>query len=169
MKELRIKISGIRKLSPLFLVDDKQVQFKKNQFGSYEHTVQTESDSVNIKIKTFLELNSKWWFVAGIFFFIISIFGIFDYRYPKNCAKISLDLNAKVNQNREELEIHLFKSTGQKTCAEIKGNLEVEEVENSFIVDAVAQKRRKTLRTTKLVLWLTLAATLIVLLFTGTI
>lgn len=169
MKELRIKVTGIRKQNPLFFIDGKEVAFKKNQFGSYDHTVRTEADSVNIKIKTLLELSSRWWFAAGIFFFIISIFGIFDYRFPKNCATISLDVNAKLKNERDEISIHLFKSTGQKTCAEVRGEVEFEEVTNAFVVDPVAQKRRKSLRTAKLFLFLASAATIITLLFTGII
>lgn len=169
MKSLKIKVSGVRKQNPLFFIDDKEVVFKKNQFGSFEHFVQTEANSVNIKIKTLLELRSRWWFVAGIFFFIISLFGIFDYRFPKSCATISLDLNAKLGKDSQEINIHLFKTTSQKTCAEVRGELEFEEVENAFIVDTTAQKRRKTLRITKLFLFLASAATLIILLFTGII
>jgi len=72
MKNLKIKITGISKQNHLIVIDDKEINVKKNSFGSYEQIVQTEKESVNIKIKTILEIKSNFWFITNLFFFIIA-------------------------------------------------------------------------------------------------
>lgn len=166
MKNLTIKISGAGKQNNLIFIDDKEVKLKKNSFGSYDHTVQTEKDTVNIKIKSLLEINSKMWFLTNIFFFIISVFGIFDIRLPKKCLAVSFEENVKLHGEQNEITIALLTQNADKPCATVKSECEVEEVKNICVQDAVALKRRKTLKTTKILLWVALIITGIVILFT---
>jgi len=169
MKNLKVKITGVGKQNYLISIDEKPVQLKKNSFGSYEHDAQTEKDSVNIKIKTVHEMNSKYWFLTNIFFFIISIFGIFDYRFPKRCLSNSFETNVKLANEQSEINISLLPSQLGRPCAEVKSECEVQEVKNACEQDLVALKRMKTLRITKGILWIALIIAGIVLAFTTNI
>ena len=169
MKNLKIKITGISKQNHLIVIDDKEINVKKNSFGSYEQIVQTEKESVNIKIKTILEIKSNFWFITNLFFFIISLFGILDYRFPKKCLVISYEANIKVPNEQNEATISLLVQQPDKPCAEVKTECEVDEIKNICEQDRLALKRMKTLRITKGILWIALIVTVILLLTMGII
>ncbi len=163
MKSLNVKITGLGKFNPIILIDDKEINAKKNKFGSFEHTEITDKESVNIKIKSLLEIESRFWFIYGIFFFIISLFGILDYRLPKKCVKILYEGNVKLSSENGVINIGLLSMPGGP-CAEVKTECEVTEVANMCEVDKVGLKRLKILKNTKLVMWILLVGTLIGLL-----
>jgi hypothetical protein len=167
LKNLKIKFTGVGKKMPEILIDDKEVKLKKNEFGSFEHTLQTEKDSVNIKVKTFLEVNSKWWLLVNLFFFIISVFGIFDYRLPKDCKVMNFETNVKLSDEQNEVNIALANVLPGKPCAEVNTKCETNEILNICTVDERAKKRLKTLKIIKLVSWLAIIAVSIVLVITG--
>ena len=166
MKNLTIKISGASKLNNLIFIDDKEVKLKKNSFGSYDHTVQTEKDFVNIKIKSVLEINSKSWFLTNLFFFIISVFGIFDYRMPKKCLSVAFEENVKLTGEQNDITISMLNQIADKPCVLTKSNCEIEEIQNTCIQDKIALKRMKTLKRTKILLWVALIIGAIVFVFT---
>ncbi|NCB48805.1 MAG: hypothetical protein EOM55_04245 [Clostridia bacterium] len=167
MKNLSVKISGTAKQNNLVFIDDKEVKLNKNSFGSYSYDVQTEKDSVNIKIKSILEINSKMWFLTNIFFFIISIFGIFDYRLPKKCLSISFETNVKLKNEQNDISISLLTQQVGKPCAEIKTECGVEEIKNFCEQNIIALKRLKTLRITKIFLWIALIVAVVALFSMG--
>lgn len=165
MNSLTVKITGASKHNNIILIDDKEVKLKKNSFGSYNHLVETEKESVNIKIKSVLEINSKYWFITNIFFFIISIFGIFDYRLPKKCFSISFEETVKLSSEQNEMTIALLNQIAEKPCAQVTSNCEVEEIQNTCVQDAKALKRMKILKRTKFFLWIALIIGAIIAVF----
>lgn len=154
MKELNLKIKGTKKINPTIEVDGKIVKLKKNSFGNYEGKVQVQNDQVNIKVYRYLELNSKFWFLKSLLYFIVSIFGIFDSIKEKKC--IVIDFCAKLNmQNIDNatLELNANNLTTQGQAFKIISNCELEEISNGYYVDTKANKRRKFLNVVKFVVF----------------
>ena len=157
MNKLNLKLINVVNLSPTILVDNKKVKPKKNQFGSYAITHETEKDEVEIKIFKYLEINGKLWFLMGMIFFIISIFGILDYRLDRKCIIIDCCLKIKLNENTNaELKFNSFVSSGEAYT--IKTDAQVEQISNRYFVDTQAKKRVKILIITKLLCWVALIA-----------
>ena len=161
MNRLFLKLINVMNVSPTILVDNKRVKPMKNEFGSYGINYETEKEEVEIKIYKYLEVNGRLWFLMHMIFFVISIFGLLDYRLDKRCTVIDCKLKIKVNENTNaELRFNSFADSGE--AYELKTDAEYEEISNRYFVDKRAQKRLKILKITKLICWLALVATILV-------
>ena len=79
MNNINIKIAGANdKFRPNVFIDGKEVKYTKNNNGALELNYATEKDSIEISICKYLEISGKLWFLMSLFFFVISLFGIFD-------------------------------------------------------------------------------------------
>lgn len=141
MNELKIKLSGAKKLNPTVLIDGKPVKLKKNRFGSYEATYLTEKSEVELSIHRLLELSSPLWWLWGLLFWLISFFGLLDIPYPKNCTMIDCNLQLKLNSNTN-FEAKFLTNTSEKAL-EYTCDSEVIERKNEFYVDKKIKTRRR--------------------------
>lgn len=163
MKTLNLTLKGIGKLSPTVMVDNKSLNFKKNVFGNYTTTFQTDKNEVELAIINYLEISGKFWFLMGLFFFLISLFGIFDMRVSKNCLVIKSRFKIYLDSNVTNFEAQINDKNGEKGIS-YNCNDKVEEIENICYEDLVAKKRRKILFVTKILLWIVLTVLSIILL-----
>lgn len=123
---------------------------------------QTTKNKVNVKIVKSLEINSKLWWLSEIFFFIISVLGIFDTRADKRCQVTSCDFDVELTkQTNMTVSFNKFEEDGK--AVEIESNVAVSENKNVYYIDKIAKKRIKVTRIVKLAFWIALIITAIIL------
>ena len=155
MKELNLTVArNVILPSPSISIDGKYVPIKKvknGQVDSIHYT--TENDYVEITVTKHYELESKWWFVMSIFFFLISILGIFDTRVGKRFYSVQYSARVRLSDvTNLHLTFNRFKE-GERAI-ELKGEAEVEELENVYTLNKKLNKRRKLLIFVKVLLWI---------------
>ncbi len=154
MNSLNIKLSRVNsKFKPYITVDGDIINCKKNQFGTYEASVQTEKTEVEVVIYRYLELQSKFWFLYAIISFFVSILGIFEPFYDKRCIVIDCKYNVKLNE-QSDLKIQLNNVQDKAKATNIESNCDITEITNVYQIDKVAKKRWKIMFCIKLLLWI---------------
>ena len=153
MNTLNLKLVNTANINPTIFVDDKQIKFKKNSFGSIIAQTQTDKNEVELSIYKFLELSSPLWWFWGIIYYIVGILGIFDVFYPKNCFAINCKIKVKLNSTNSKLDISFGSITGDKAIEYMPTDCEIEEIKNEFYLDKTAKKRRSILLITKIISW----------------
>lgn len=155
MKALTLKIKGVgKRFRPTVEVDGKVVRLKKNQFGNFEARVNVDKDKFDIRISRFLEINSRLWFLKAIFYFLISIFGIFDSRKEK--SSVALDCHFSIDMSSRDggmVELKLNSLRTQGRACEITSDCAVIENKNEYFVDLRTKKRIKLLRWVKFLIF----------------
>lgn len=160
MKELLIRVSSALYNFSEVTVNGQKQKFVSNKRGSYELNVPADEE-VEIQITRRSELVSPMWLFWSLFFFVVSCFGIFDVPYSKRGA-LSCKVKAAVaGSGSGEIQINSNVKKDGKAVVITSKDCEVEELDNSSN-DALVKKRLKTLRIIKLLLWLALIATVIV-------
>lgn len=157
MNEVLIRVSGALYNNADVLVNGKREKFNSNGRGSYELKVETDNNT-EIQIVRNHELLSPLWLLWGLLFFVISCFGIFDVPYSKKSA-----LKCKVNVTPSAGGVVQFTPNNKKdgTAVLVESSNCVADVLENTMDDTLIKKRRKTLRIIKLLLWLALIATII--------
>lgn len=157
MKNLNLKLTGLNsKIIPQITIDNNIVKCKKNEFGSYETTYQTEKDEIEISLTRDLELKSKLWWLFALISFIVSIFGIFEPLYDRKNVTINSKFKVKLNdENNINLKFNTFSPQGK--AVEIETQNEYQEISNEYTVDKKAKTRWIILLVIKIVVWIGLA------------
>lgn len=164
MKELEIKLTGQQNLGETVInIDDKPVKFRKNEFGSLICKYQTENDKVNIKVFRMLDVGGMLWFITQLFFFLISIFGIFDTHYKERCLVIDFETEVDLKEdNKITLQINSPKEN--ENAIIVQTDLINQEVSNQYYLDTSAKKTLKILKFSKIFLTLAIIIAAIVVL-----
>ena len=137
MNTLQLKIRNQASFRPIVKIDDKEVKLKKNEFGSLVANYSSEKEKVKISIYTLPhEFDTKYWF------YVISIFGIFDVPYARNAYQ--LQYNGEITLQEKtviDLTFENKKKEGKAlSCKE--GNFDDNE-SNKYIYNEKINKRRK--------------------------
>lgn len=141
-------------------VDNKDVIAKRDKNGHDEYVYESEKSSVDVTLYKYLEVNSPLYMLWQIFFFIISVFGIFNKRLDKKC--VVLKYRATINLDADTKIIARINTNYKETKAlSIETSAEVVEQENLREVDKNAKKRLKLLKIIKLLLWVALIGGLV--------
>lgn len=151
MKELEIKLTGQSVGETIVSIDNTPIKFKKNSFGSSICKYQTEKSQVNIKITRYLDVGGFVWFLTQLFFFIISIFGIFDIYYKERCLVIDFDMDIELKEENK-LTLHLNSLKENSKAIDIETDLVVKEKSNNYYLDTNAKETLKKLKLTKIFL-----------------
>ena len=163
MKELNLEIRSASDMCPSVLVDGKLVKTKKNKFGTRSCTVKTEKDNVDVVLIRNLEINGKLWFFMNIFYFIISLFGIFDPGYDKKCVVMDCKFNLEVKEKTKAV-IVINGVVNNGKAVTIQSDAGVVEDKNIYFVDNKAKKKRKVAKWTRFVLMVIIVIALVTLL-----
>lgn len=159
MKEVNLKIKGIGRLNPVVQVDGKHLKFKKNEFGSYQKTIETEKDKMEIVVYRYMEINSRLWWLMSIFLFVFSIFGLLDTMKEKNCLIIDFKMDVDLKDSSScNVELSIGKQTDDGKAVEVKSDAPYEEITNTSFVDEKAKKRLKIMKFVKLFVFIAIAA-----------
>lgn len=139
------------------LINGKREKFTANGRGSRELSLDMDGNT-EIQIKSNHELLSPLWLVWGLLFFVISCFGIFDVPYSKK-APMTCIVNVSPVEGGVVQFMPCLKKDGTAVTIE-SHNCGVEVLVNSM-EDNLLKKRRKTLRIIKLLMWLALIVTVV--------
>lgn len=162
MNKLNIKLSGSLKVNPVITVDGKRQKLKKNEFGSYMLSHETEKNKVELCVFKYLEISGRFWLIFHILFFVISCFGIFDIWPDRRCVVINCKFNIEITENTKVLlKFNKFEDKGR--AIEVESNNTVEEISNVYYVDKKAKTRTKVLTALKIVMIIALVVSLFVL------
>lgn len=164
MKQLEIKLNGRLPQHLGVFIDNESVALKRDNYSGTA-TYSTEKEKVEVCIYSYLELNGPLWFLVSMFFFVISLFGIFAPRYDKKCVVCSVKFFLTLGE-QETVNVKFIPPTvnGKEIggrAVEVSSDFPFEVTENSYSVDMQAKKRRKILFVIKLILWLAVIGTLI--------
>lgn len=164
MRELEVRLMGQSSGAPAAVkIDGKPVKFKKNKFGNLVYNHQTENETAKIEIFRQLDVGGVVWFFTQLFFFIISIFGIFDVHRRERCAIIDYSAEFTLKEtNKLTLRINPVRENAQAVSVET--DAEATEISNVYYVDNAAKKTLKLLLITKIVLAVAIIATVIAVL-----
>lgn len=148
MKNVNLILRGMDAKNAVIFVDDKAVKTKRNNFGGQTATVQTENNSVRVRVESVLELQNPMWFLTNILFFLISCFGIFDIRPSKNFTVVEYDATISLSDGENNIALTLDLNKAPKVLAE--SACQIEENQNKLEVDEKLKKRKKILTISKI-------------------
>ena len=154
MKDVKIKLVGLnKKTRPQVSIDGNILQFKKNEFDSYECQFQTDNNEIELVVTRELELKYKFWWLFAVISFIVSIFGIFEPFYDRKSIAIDARFKVKLDsQNSIILKFNPLSTQGKAVTLE--GANEPGEIENRFYIDKIAKKRWILLLILKILVWI---------------
>lgn len=134
------------------LLDGKEAKFKKTKTSCLECDYVTENSSVDIEIHRIPDVGGFWWFITQLFFFLISIFGIFDTHAKESCMQIQYKGRIDL---RETNSVRIsFKVPKENTPAvQLQSDLFLSESENLYVLDKALKKKIKWLKVSKILLF----------------
>ena len=157
MNSLQLKLRKQFSFTPLVSIDNKIAKLKKNEFGGLTTKYQTEKDEVEIKIFTLPnELNYKFWFLMSLFFYIVSIFGIFDLPYNRNYYTLEYKGKVKLSENTI-LDLTMAKPADNIKAISVKDGPFDDNETNIYIFNEKIKKRRRLLIGLKIASWVLIA------------
>ena len=148
MKEVNLILRGMDAKNAVIFVDDKAVKTKRNNFGGQTATVQTENNSVRVRVESVLELQNPMWLLTNIFFFLISIFGLLDVRPSKTLTVVEYDATITLVDGENNIALTLDLNKAPKVLAETA--CQIEEHQNKLEIDETLKKRKKILKISKI-------------------
>ncbi len=148
MKEVNLILRGMDAKNAVVFVDNKAVKTKRNNFGGQTATVQTENNSVRVRVESVLELQNPMWLLTNIFFFLISIFGLLDVRPSKTLTIVEYDATITLGGGENNIALTLDLNKAPKVLAETA--CQIEEHQNKLEIDETLKKRKKILKISKI-------------------
>lgn len=163
MSKVNLSVVDNKAYDNVIVVNGNRFKYKKDKNRRLVGTVECNNECV-VEIYNWNEIKCKLWIIVEIFFFIISIFGIFDVRRDKKGRTISF--KAKF-MSKDESNVKLGFNTFKEDTPAIKidADCDMEIIENRFYIDKQVVKRYKILKICKLLTFLLV----IVCLFVGII
>lgn len=157
-----LNLTLTKKLKPYtdVYIDDEIVKPKKHK-KLYKAEYITEKSSVELVIKSYSRFQTRWWFFIEMFFFLISIFGVFDQRFGKYCYTTHCKVNLKL-QNETNVKLRIVAPRSEGPVVKVETDCEFEEVENIYHIDQKAKKRQKLLRVFKVLTFIAIVAAVVV-------
>lgn len=157
MKTVNLKLVGLNsKIIPNVTVDGQVVKCKKNEFGSYDASIQTDKEEIEIAFSRQLELQGKLWWLYAMISFIVSIFGIFEPFYDRKCLTMDCLFKVKLDEvNEIKIKLNPLSSNGK--AVELETLNEFEEIKNEYKIDKTVKKRWIAILVIKIIFWIGLA------------
>ena len=157
MNQLNLQIAKSSVItSPSIYIDGNAVPVTRGKNGQRDVCqYTTDKDFVEIVVTKHYELEGKWWFIMSMLFFFISVLGIFDTRIGKRFYSVNYRARVYLRGNANlQMSFKMFRE-GERAI-ELKGDTEIEELENQYSTNKTLKKRRKVLILCKVLIWLAL-------------
>ena len=146
MKKLIITLPKYN-LTHYILVNGENVKFKKNRtIKKFVAEYYSEDDVVEISTDTYNPYLRWHWWLLGMLFFIITIFGIFD---SKDKNKYNNCYNARIGLNAPDNVVNLIPVKDKDKVFKVETTCEYTETINTKDFDSKIKKRRALLILTK--------------------
>lgn len=156
-----IKFRTVTGANPVITLDGKRVKFKKNSFGNFEAKVDIP-DGARLKLICWDTILSPLWLLWEMLYFIVSFFGIFDFR--KDRIKRAFEFEAVLHPTTADPKATLtvIRSGGEGSpAAELECNFEAEIIKNNYSDYELIKKRRIIALIIKIAAWVALIASAI--------
>ena len=119
---------------------------KKTGFSHF-----TKKNYADIEVRSYSRFQSKLWFIMEMFFYIISVFGIFDQKFDKFCytthCKIRVQTSTETN-----IALRVINPRNNGVVVRVETEAPYEALENEYIVDRDSVKKQKMLNKCKIAL-----------------
>ena len=153
MSVLTIKLRSLKKYAVQVVVDGHPVKGKSDKTGNMIYTYHTDEDKAEVKIFNVNELASPLWWLWSIFYFFISVFGIFDPGYGNNFFDIRC--NFLVDTTRDaNLQVKIGVSDNGTRHNVWQCDTFANPIDNEFSKNELLQKRIKSNKILKVFLWI---------------
>ncbi|MDE7264197.1 MAG: hypothetical protein K2N64_06015 [Anaeroplasmataceae bacterium] len=153
MPKLTLWFKGYSSLQPILFINDREIMLKKKNGKLY---AKADCDSlVNIKILNHHPLQSNFGLLLCYFFFIISLFGILDKRYPYKNKSILFNANLTIKRDME-INLKFCSFSPDKPAIEMVGIEDAHILENKYYFDEKVKRKMKLLKWLKIVTWILL-------------
>ena len=152
MNKLVLKVMNPQNNGTVLYISDEIVKPEKDKQGHETYIYETGGTSVNVSLYKYLEVNNPAYFLWQIFFFIISLFGLFDKRQDKACTILKYRSTITLNGSTD-VTMRITKSKKDVTAVQLETPTEVVEHENVRMTDKKAKKKLKALKLTKFFLF----------------
>ena len=149
MNTLKLYIYNPNEGRNIFLLDGKALTSRRGKRGSRLYIYRTTKDVVHLSAETYLPTRTTFWWISWLFYFLISVFGIFDTHENFKCQTIALEADIKLSPGENEVGVRLRVRRQGKEAAHFDTTCPVQILQNVCTVDTVAKKRRVILRISK--------------------
>ena len=161
MNNVEIKFTG-NYSDKLVFIDDKYHKLKKGKYGTLLVNYSTENSISHVKIVSYNEYSSKFWFIWQFIYFVFSIFGIFD--WWKNKSEKLYILDAKLNLTENcKFQIKIKTAKANEPGAEIVSENQFEILTNIVKNQEQVKKRIKAFKIFKILFIIAVIIAVIVL------
>ena len=161
MAKLNIEINGYNNVVQDILINGKRAKVKRKK-NKYFVTSDISTGCAEIVMYRGHYYLGKAWVFWDILCFLVSVFGIFDAPYNRQCVVIDYKSKIEVVEDTNlVMNINHFTDGGR--FIEHISNAKVEEERNTFYIDHLAKKRRKKMKSVKF--WLTAIIIIAIVLF----
>lgn len=164
MKNINITITTLNKLNNIcVLIDDELVDLSKASDRLYKGTFQATKSNINLKIYNRLDTGGIFWILLKLFFYIISIFGIFDIHKKKSYYRFYSEY--KIDLNSTDSLLFNISDLRQKDPVKLKTETINELIESKVYFDKKAKRMNSLLLILKLLVPVAIALILIFVFF----
>ena len=163
MAKLELQIIGFNETLSNMTINGKQLKINSIYNGVRTSVIETKKDYAEIVVYKNHYYSSNAWFLINLFYFFISLFGIFDIRHDKKCTVIDCRYVLKLTElTKATIRLNQFTDGGR--FIELKSSNPVKEIQNIQYYDTLAQKRYKRMKLVKLAIFFAAMITTILLL-----
>ena len=147
MAKLELEIVGYNNALNFLTINGKKVKMV-NDKKSNKRSCFVEADKAEVIVCKTHNYTGKHWFWWNLFYYLISVFGIFDFNNNKRCLVVDFRFNLNLeNDTKVMMKINNFEDGGK--FAEIESEVELEEISNIQCFDKEAQRRHKKMKKAK--------------------
>ncbi len=154
MSNLKIKLIKKTGITPIILLDNQEIFFKRKE-NVFFYETEINKEEVDLKIFNVNEFEHKFWIIFAILFYLITIFGIFNSKYDKSGIKLNYTGKIKMEASSDlTIEINTFAKG--RNPVNIQSNCEIIEKENTVYIEQKIKKRFKLFLILKVLFWITI-------------
>lgn len=134
-------------------VDGNETVIKRQKNGISEVVVETDKDKAEIRIAnvSMVFLPFWKWFLSTLFFWVISVFGVFDSVSDKTGRVLDVNLTVKTTENAfVKMKFNLFKKDNPAVEV-VETDTEIQEISNIYRIDKQAGRRNKAYKIVRII------------------
>lgn len=145
-----LTLTVTKKIKPYtFLTVDGEAIKPKYKRGIGTAKIQTDKPQVEITYKCFSRFDTKLWWLLEIFYFIISVFGLFDLRFGKHEYVTNYKATLTLSEDTK-VKVHIPNPKNGGPVLKLTTDANVVEESNVYEIDQKIKKRQKILLIAKI-------------------
>ncbi|MGN0796898.1 MAG: hypothetical protein ACI4M5_01695 [Christensenellales bacterium] len=153
MSLLTIKVRSLKKYAVQVSVNGRSLKGKSDKTGNMIYTYHADEDKTKVEIFNVNELASPTWWLWSIFYFFISVFGIFDSGYGNNYFDVRCSFVVDTTRDAN-LQVKIGISDNGTRRNVWQCDTCVTPIDNEFSKNERLQRRIKSNKILKVFLWI---------------